>query len=160
LVARLESKERHKPLFVEVLTNLLVEAAPDRRSTLTDPPQYDGTWFSFGAVQSLGSAKNSHWEFWSGFWPADGLRAIDKTTSQSLSFSYETPFGAWKVRNAVHLPLDKVLFQLGDDQVCMFDPVRRQVALLWHGRGPVAVIEKSRSEKDGMRTAVSHTPEN
>ncbi len=56
--------------------------------------------------------------------------------------AYETPFGAWPVRNAVHLPSDKVLFQLGDDQICGFDPVNRRVALLWRGRGAVPVIKK------------------
>jgi hypothetical protein len=142
LVARLERKDLPKPHFVNVLTNLTVEATPDWRGTFTDPPQYEGTWMSFGHVQSLGSATNSLWEFWSGFWPMEGLRAWNKTTSQSVHFAYETPFGSWTVRNAVHLPSDKVLFQLGEDQICIFDPVLRQVALLWHGRGPVALIEK------------------
>jgi hypothetical protein len=150
LVARLDSKDRRDPRFVDVLTNLPVEAAPDWHSLHTEPPQHDGTWMNFGEVQSLGSATNSHWRFWAGFWPAEGLRASDNTTSQSVRFSYETPFGAWMVRNAVHLPSDKVLFQLGDDQICVFDPVGRQVALLWHGRGPVPVIEKSRVQQDGV----------
>jgi hypothetical protein len=92
-------------------------------------------------VQALGSATNSQWEFWAGFWPMEGLGASQKATGKRLGFSYETPFGAWSVRNAVHLPNDKVLFQLGDDQICGFDPAQRRVALLWHGRGPVAVIE-------------------
>jgi hypothetical protein len=155
LVARLESNDRNNPDFVEVLTNLLVEAAPDWRSTVTEPPEYEGTWFNFGQVQSLGNATNSHWEFSSGFWAAQGLRASDERTNQSVRFSYETPFGAWMVRNAVHLPSDKVLFQLGDDQICVFDPATRKVALLWHGRGPVAVIEKSRSEKGGEAAGIT-----
>jgi len=149
LVARLDTKDRHDPRFVEVLTNLLVEAAPDWRSTHTEPPQYEGTGFSFGEVQGLGSATNSQWKFWAGFWPIEGLRASNKTTSESVRFSYETPFGAWTVRNAVHLPSDRVLFQLGDDQICAFDPVSRRVALLWHGRGPVPVIGKANVEQDG-----------
>lgn len=145
LVARLDDG----PRLVDVLTNFVVEAAPDRRSTHTEHVEYN-TWFSFGEAQSLGSATNSHWKFWSGFWAVEGLRASDTTTSQSVRFSYETPFGAWRVRNAVHLPSDKVLFQLGDDQICVFDPVSRQVALLWHGRGPVPVIEKNDNEQDGV----------
>ncbi len=157
LVARLEREDRRDLLLVKVLTNLMVEAAPDWR-THTDPPQHDGTWFSFGEVQGLGSATNSHWKFWSGFWPVEGLRASNETTSQSVQFSYETPFGAWMVRNAVHLPSDKVLFQLGDDQICMFDPVNRQVALLWHGRGPLAVIDKSRVEQNGVANGHPRPP--
>lgn len=147
LMARLETGDRRNPSFVEVLTNLHVQAAPDWRSTHTDPPDYEGTWFSFGKVQGLGSATNSQWEFWAGFWPNQGLRAFQKETGTRVRFSYETPFGAWTVRNAVHLPTDKVLFQLGDDQICGFDPVERRVALLWHGRGPVPVIEMGISNK-------------
>ena len=155
LVARLENKD-HNPRFIDVLTNLLVEAAPDWRGTHAEPPQYAGTWFSFGEVQSLGSATNSDWKFRSGFWPTEGLSASNKTISQSVRFSYETPFGAWIVRNAVHLPSDKVLFQLGDDQICVFDPLNQQVALLWHGRGPVPVIEKSGGEPDSAANENTH----
>jgi len=147
LMARLETGDWRNPRFVEVLTNLHVQAVPDWRSTHTDPPDYEGTWFSFGKVQGLGSATNSQWEFWAGFWPVEGLRASQKETGERVRFSYETPFGAWTVRNAVHLPTDKVLFQLGDDQICGFDPVERRVALLWHGRGPVPVIEMGMSNK-------------
>lgn len=144
LMARLETADHRSPRFVLVLTNLRVEAAPDWRST-HNPPDYEGTWFNFGQVQCLGSATNSQWEFRAGFWPVEGLLASRKKTGERVHFSYETPFGAWTVRNAVHLPTDKVLFQLGHDQICGFDPVEHRVALLWHGRGPVAVIEKGMS---------------
>jgi hypothetical protein len=77
-----------------------------------------------------------------GFWAAEGLRVSRKGTDDWFRVAYETPFGAWSVRNVVHLPSDKVLFQLGEDQICGFDPVKRQVALLWRGRGPVPVIGK------------------
>jgi hypothetical protein len=155
LMARLETGDRRNPRFVEVLTNSLMMAAPDWRSTHTYPPNYEGTSFSFGQVQGLGSATNSQWEFRTGFWPVDGLRASPKGTDKQLHFSYETPFGAWKVRNAVHLPTDKVLFQLGENQICGFDPIKRRVALLWHGRGPVPVIEIGMSNQTVQRTGAS-----
>jgi hypothetical protein len=50
------------------------------------------------------------------------------------------------IRNTVQLPSDKALFQLGEDQICVFDPTTRQVALLWRGRGPVAVMEKANAK--------------
>ena len=146
LVARLETKNYNNPKFVVIRTNMQVEATPDWRSTHTDPPQYEGTWFSFGKAQALGSAKNGQWEFWAGFWPMGGLRASNKGTGERVQFSYETPFGAWTVRNAVHLPSDKALFQLGADQICAFDPTSKKVALLWHGRGPVPIIERPKVE--------------
>lgn len=141
LMARLEAAGSRDPRFVEVLTNLSVQAALDDRATYTSPPQYEGTWFNFGNARPLGSATNSDWKFRSGFWPIGGLLAENKSSGKTIHFSYETPFGAWTVRNAVHLPSDKVLFQLGENQVCVFDPRTRMVALLWHGRGPVPVIE-------------------
>jgi hypothetical protein len=143
LVARLETRDGSNPRFVDVLTNLLVEAAPDRRSSRPDPLQAEGTWFNFGEVPVLGVASNSQWKFWADFWPASGLDASKQATTEKAGFSYETPFGSWLVRNAVHLPSDKVLFQLGNDQICAFDPASQRVALLWQGRGPVPLIEKA-----------------
>lgn len=136
LMARLKTGDGN-PKLVTILTNLLVETAPDWRST-----HYEGMPPNFGKVQRLGSAANSEWKFWAGFWPVEGLQASREGTGEQLRLSYETPFGAWTVRNAVHLPTDKVLFQLGGDQICGFDPERRRVALLWRGRGPVAVIDR------------------
>ncbi len=149
LVARLDASERPDVRFIEVLTNLSVVTAPDRRS---NP---EGTWFNFGRVQTLGCATNSDWSFWAGFWSMEGLRASRKSTREQVKFSYETPFGSWTVRNAVHLPTDKVLFQLGHDQICAIDPESRKVALLWHGRGPVPVIFETNSTK-ADEPAVGH----
>lgn len=140
LVARLDADRSRDAHFVDVLTNMMVEAAPERRSSRTNPADN-------GMVQSLGSATNSHWEFRTRYWPIEGLEATNEATGESMRVSYETLFGAWRVRNAVHLPSDKVLFQFGDDQICAFDPVRRQVGLLWKGRGPVPVIEKANVEQ-------------
>ena len=48
----------------------------------------------------------------------------------------------WIVRLVTHLPTDQVLFQLGGDQICLYDPEKKQVALVARGRGPIAVIGK------------------
>jgi hypothetical protein len=140
LMARLKSQDPNKPRLEVVRTNLQGEAAPDK--TTGKENEYRGTWFSFGEVAAIGSAKNSPWKFFAGFWSIEGVRATRKDTGEQVRFSYDTPFAAWTVRNAVHLPSDKLLFQFGHDQICVFDPAQRKVALLWHGRGPVAVIEK------------------
>lgn len=106
-----------------------------------------------GIVPVLPMDLNNGWVwFWvmvvfsAGFWPVEGLRGKDPVSGKEIRFAYETPFGAWTVRNAVLLPSDKVLFQLGNDQICGFSPVDRRVALLWRGRGPVPVIEKDARE--------------
>jgi len=158
LVARVETEDYGNPRLIAVKTNMQVEAAADWRSTHTDPPQYESTWFSFGEVEPIGSAADSQWKFWTGFWPIEGLQASNKATGDKVRFSYETPFGAWIVRNAVHLPSDKVLFQLGKDQICAFDPVHRRVALLWHGRGPVPVIEKTEGGPESVEKKQTFRP--
>jgi hypothetical protein len=142
LMAWLEGEDRRSPGTVSVRTNLHIDAALDWRGFDEDPPTYRGTGSNFGEVAALASATNSPWEFWVGSWAAEGLRASRKANDEWFRVAYETPFGAWPVRNAVHLPSDKVIFQLGDDQICGFDPVKRQVALLWRGRGAVPIIKR------------------
>ena len=68
---------------------------------------------------------------------------------------FEWPFIAWICRGtpgwfgrslSASLVVQRVsysiLFQLGDDQICVFEPTRKRVALLWRGRGPVAVVSR------------------
>ncbi len=106
------------------------------------------TWFNFGPVPKLGGARNSDWSFKTGFWPIEGLRGEREGVPDTrVGYSYEAPFGEWFVRNAIHLPSDQVLFQLGTDQICVYDPETQQVALIVKGRGPTAVLrEESSSE--------------
>jgi hypothetical protein len=118
---------------IPVLTNLTGSAVADSRNTP------EGTPFNFGDVPKLAGATNSSWEFFTGFWPREGLHG--RSGEKKMQLSMETPFITWFVRNAVHLPSDKVLFQLGDSQICIVDPESRRVAFLCRGRGPVAVIE-------------------
>lgn len=146
LMARFHAADGVADRDVEVLTNMSIEQAANAHSTETDLPRYDEPWRDFGRVPAIGDTTNSPWEFWTGFWPVEGLWGSNKATGERVKFCYETPFTAWYVRNAVHLPSDKVLFQLGAGQICAFDPVSRRVALLWHGRGPVAVIPETPAE--------------
>jgi hypothetical protein len=118
---------------IPVLTNLTGSVVADSRNTP------EGTPFNFGDVPRLAGATNSSWKFFTGFWPKEGLRG--ESDGKRMGLSFETPFIRWAVRNAVHLPSDKVLFQLGDSQICIVDPESRRVAFLCRGRGPVAVIE-------------------
>lgn len=159
LMALIEGPEIRAPRVLSVLTNLNVDGSPDWRGGSDDPHRVEGTWFNFGDVPALGSATNSSWKFRAGFWSAEGLRVSRRATDEWFRVAYETPFGAWAVRNAVHLPSDKVLFQLGDDQVCVFDPVERRVALLWRGKGLVAVIERLGIEEGVPRASLPNKVE-
>lgn len=104
-----------------------------------------GTWFKCGTAQRLGSASASPWGVWTGFWPIEGLVAQNQRSGERISIAHETPFAAWAARNAIHLPADKVVFQLGKDQICALDLVTRRIALLCRGRGPVAMVAAAAS---------------
>jgi hypothetical protein len=125
--------------LVQIETNFTGLAVCDWQAS-QEPPRYAGTWFNFGEVPRLGDAEKSDWKFRTGFWPIEGLRGRNDAKHLTLHLSFETPFGAWTVRNATQLPGEKVLLQLGDNQVCVLDPNAKRVAPLDHGRGPIAVI--------------------
>ena len=105
----------------------------------------------FGTVPKLGDARSSPWKFWTGAWAAEGLHGTNTRSGRDVTFSLETPFVSWPVRNAVHLPGDLVLLQLGDDQICVYDPEKNRIALLAKGRGPIAVMGMEDSAEDSDR---------
>jgi hypothetical protein len=140
LVARFDEQGNQDGKLVPVITNLVGQAMPELDDEKSSS-RINGTWFNFRSVPSLGSARTSDWSFFTGFWAAGGMGGRNDKTKQDARFAYETPFGSWMIRNAVLLPTDKVLFQLGHDQICVFDPETRRVALLWRGRGPIPIIE-------------------
>ncbi len=145
LIARLETDNYSQPRLVDVEANMEVVAAPQPGDVQKDATA-EGTWFTFGPVPKLGVEADSLWSFWSGFWPLEGLTAENRQTGQRVHLCCETVFIAWTVRNAVQLSDNVVLFQLGHDQICAFDVEQRRVALLWHGRGPVAVLPQPASD--------------
>lgn len=138
LVARLVTDSE----MVTIKEGFATEAAPTWRGTHTDPAQEEDSWFNFGPVARLGSARDSLWDFESGFWPIEGLHGTQTNTGRHVGFAFETPFVEWTVRNATLLPGDIVLFQLGHNQICVFDPTTKRVALVTKGRGPIAVMEE------------------
>lgn len=142
IVARLETGDSRNPNFVTILTNRTLVPALEERILNAEPRSAPGTWFNFGTAPVIGGATNRSWSYSIGFWAQSGLRVKDKRGGGFESFAFETPFGSWNVRNAVQLPDDQVIFQLGDDQICGFDPRSRNIALLFRGRGPVTVIEQ------------------
>ncbi len=124
-----------------VCSNLQVSATPYWRDTYASD-HIEGTWFNFGDAAKLGSAENSDWNFKTGFWPIEGFRGENVKTGEKIHFSLETPFVAWIVRNATQLPDNYVVFQLGDDQICLLEAATKKIALLTRGQGPVVVLPK------------------
>jgi hypothetical protein len=109
---------------------------------VTDRPQERSAWFKFGKAAKLAAPADSDWQFETGFWAAQGLVAKNRKLGRNIRVSLETPFAMWYARNAFHIANDLVLFQLGNNQICVFDPATKRIAMLWNGRGFVAVIPK------------------
>lgn len=120
-------------------SNLQVNAVQSWRET--NDLRIQGTWFNFGDVPKLGIEK-SDWSFETGFWPIEGFRGKNQKNGEEIYFSLETPFVAWNVRSATQLPGDDVVFQLGDDQICLLEPSTKKIALIARGQGPVVVLPK------------------
>jgi hypothetical protein len=68
-------------------------------------------------------------------------------TGEKLHLALDTPFLAWPIRNITQLPDEKVLFQLGENQICVFDLKTKQVALVAKGRGPALLLETGEPEQ-------------
>ena len=142
LVAPTETEDRDYPRHVVVLggfaTTEKVGGFKDDRLARAD----EGTWMTFGPVARLGEARESPWNFWFDYWSGWGMRASRTDTGTDFNIGFEMLLGDWRIRNATHLPGDYVLFQLGRDQICVFDPMQKRIALVARGRGPVAILEE------------------
>jgi hypothetical protein len=121
-------------------SNLLAETIPhwfdDERH-----PYNPGLPHPWGYAGQLGTATNSPGRLYVEPSAGGGMYGSVSRNYRRIHFAYNSPFGSWKVRNAVRLPSDQILFQLGNDQICLLDPATRQVALLWRGRCPLPILE-------------------
>lgn len=99
------------------------------------------SFMSCGPVAVL--VPDSEWKFFAGFWANGGIAGTHKEDGRRVVYALETPFAAWLVRDAVQLPGDYLVFQLGRDQICMLHPESRRIALLARGRSPVVAKPKS-----------------
>jgi hypothetical protein len=149
-VLQTEGPDRHK---VKTIFPDFASAAVPSRSDPEDHP--DGSWFNFGEIPRLAIASKDDWTFRSGFWPIEGLSGNNAKDGRTLHFSLETPFVEWAVRNATQLPGGQVIFQLGENQICILDPDARKIALLVKGRGPVVAMKESR---EGLAKQPKTTP--
>lgn len=113
-------------------TNVWAETQDDWRRNL---------WMSFGRAAVLRSATNSGVVFWTGFWAREGLKAWNAKEGVRFRAAWETPFSRWMVRAATHLPGDQVIFQLGEDQICLLDAPTRRIARIAEGRSPVVALK-------------------
>ncbi len=97
-----------------------------------------------------------------GFWAAEGLayRFGNKEDSNIRRLSLETPFITLYVRQVMALGDSLVLFQFGDNQICLLDMRTQRVAMKLRGFGPMAVPKEAIVEKsDPASPAAMPVPE-
>jgi hypothetical protein len=116
---------------------------------MENPPQ--SVWQQYEKSRitpaQIGSATQSRWEFVWGR-PIGGRGAFggrNKHKGEGLYVGYDTPIFGWDIWRPIHLPGDKILFQLGKDQLCLLDVETRQIALWERGHGAVAVPKEALS---------------
>ncbi|MEN6451800.1 MAG: hypothetical protein ABFC96_15020 [Thermoguttaceae bacterium] len=140
LVARLQTADPKEADYKVLLRGLTATAATETIHRYRTDERAVATWGNLGDVPRLGAGAKSDWTFDTGFYSVEGLCGKNAKDGRRLRFSLETPFVQWSVRNAVQLPGDFVVFQLGNNQICILDPNTRRVALLAKGRGPVPML--------------------
>jgi hypothetical protein len=94
----------------------------------------------FGVVPKL--TEKTNWEYRTVVWAAGGIMGYNNQENLRFGFALETPFAFWSVKNATHLAGDFVVFQLGNDQLCILQPQEKRIALIARGKEPVVVKPK------------------
>ena len=90
---------------------------------------------SFGPVPKL--TETTEWDFSTSVWAAGGIFGYNSTTGTRTRFALETPFALWAISHATHLTGDMLVFQLGQDQICLLHPETHRIALIARGKHPV-----------------------
>lgn len=113
----------------------------------TVPDTYWETWRygRWGEIPRVGAAIHSPWRIRSDSYDTVGVVGVNESAGEKLQVSYGTPVMAWPVYRAIHLPEEKVLIQLGADQLCLFDIATRKLAIFARGHGPVALTDEEMS---------------
>ncbi|MBX3730903.1 MAG: hypothetical protein KF858_17135 [Candidatus Sumerlaeia bacterium] len=130
-----------EPELVKVLSAMHFAEVPVWKHEREEESYRSGRSYDYGPTPRLGAAAESAWDFSTWGWAGTGLSGRNTVTGKRTGIALETPFIAWRITHATLLPSDKVLFQLGRDQICVFDPVASTVTLLWRGSSPIPVIE-------------------
>lgn len=108
---------------------------------IPEPPErYNCVPYPFGAVPKL--TENTNWDYETFFWAAGGIMGYNEQENLSFGFALETPFTLWHLSYATHLEGDFIVFQLGDNQVCILQPQEKRIALIARGKSPVVVKPK------------------
>lgn len=97
----------------------------------------------FGSVPPPKSTTD--WEFQVHPFAGGGITGYNRATQTRLHLAMETPFALWPISYVTHLPEDWLVFQLGQDQICLLHPDTRRIALIARGKHPVVTVEDESS---------------
>lgn len=111
-------------------------------------------YWGWGRAAKIGTAIKSPWLFRWGHWESIGMWGENEKTQEQFRVAFDTPLGGWPLYRAIHLPEEKVLFQLGLDQLCLLDVTTRKLAIFARGHGPVAVTDEEMTQP-----IVKHKPD-
>jgi hypothetical protein len=139
LLLRRDARRDEDVRLVTVLPEI-VGAMAAAEPPATDQVKSRDTWFNFGEGIKLKPTGQLEWSVETGFWPIEGMTVENNQGKGRYHFAWETLFSQWTMRNVIQLPDEKVIFQLGEDQICVLDPETRRIALLARGRGPTLVL--------------------
>ncbi len=143
LLARIPTEDTPEEQRIVVIQKVINAEVPMVRDDEGQPRLPDDVEWSSRHVPQVGSPEDSAWAFRTfGGWATMGLGATNQATGESSRLAYETPLGVWGIRNTTHMPGDKVLLQLGTNQICVYDPEAHQLAFVVAGRAPVVVLRK------------------
>lgn len=84
---------------------------------------------------------NVNWNVTTGFWAGQGLVGTNRSTNEVVELTQETPAVSWVTRHASLLEGGLVVFQFGENQVCLVDLETKRIALVVRGRSPVVTME-------------------
>lgn len=101
---------------------------------------------SYGDASKVGAAIDSPWQIGWDQYDTVGITGENEKSGENFRVSYGTPVMGWSVYRAIHLPEEKVLFQLGMDQLCLFDIATRKLAIFARGHGPVALTDEEMAD--------------
>lgn len=149
LVAVMDRRRRDEET-IPILSNALRNPSPEVWRT----QQYWG----WGTAPKIGTATNSQWHFAWSHWNDLGMWGGNDKTGERISVAFGTPVMGWPVWRAIHLPSDEVLFQLGNDQLCLLDTKGRRVAMIARGHGPVATTDEELSNQAVVGTLLRAAP--
>ena len=118
-----------------------------------DMTYYANSYDDWNAAPKVGEAANSSWQFCTSHWAGFGFWGNNKATNERIRVAFETPVSGWRPKRVIHLPEEKIIFQLGDKQICILDIDSKRIALLIRGYGPMAININDMPNKGILETA-------